>query len=415
MSIQNTHTRWLWSILCAVISAHTVTPALAQGAPPAVVMTDAAKIQPLQRQRSATGDVRAIRRARLAAQVEGFVVSFDAFEGQVVKAGELIAQLDDERARFDLDRAVAEHEAAKALVLEQEAEVERAENDLDRLRQLDRDGISSPQELDDAIAADRSARAMLASAEAQVTAAAANESLAKRHLKDTKIVAPFDGVVVERLSEVGQWVGAGGEIVTVVATGQVDVWIDVPERYVRFLNTNGSPAKVEIDIPSADLHEQVTVTRVVPVADERSRLFPVVIRMDDHEGMLRPGMSVTAMVPTGETAPVMTVHKDAVLRDDAGLFVYWAPPHTDESNPGVSGIAAVARIERLFGAGDRIAVGADIPPEGRVIVEGNERLFPGQPLMITERGGKPTGKPNGEPSGEQGNKPDSTVAEGGGA
>ena len=386
-------TRWL-----VVASAMASCTTSAQnGPPPAVVVSDAARIEPLQRQRSATGDVRATRSARLAAQVEGFVSRFDVFEGQVVRAGAPIASLDDERARLDLDRSIAEWEAAKATVLEREAEVERAREDLVRLRELDRDGISSPQELDDAIAADRSAQALLARAKADVVAAAASRDLAQRHLRDTQIVAPFDGVIVERLTEVGQWLGSGGAVATIVATGQVDVWIEVPERYVRFLNGREDPASIEVNVPSAGFRETRKVTRVVPVADERSRLFPVVIRMSDEDGVLRPGMSASALVPTGEIEPVLTVHKDAVLRDDAGMFVYWAAPFEDPQNPAVGGIAAVARIERLFGVGDRIAVNAEMPPGAGVIVEGNERLFPGQPLMVTARSEQPQSEPAQEP------------------
>ncbi|MBO6738973.1 MAG: hypothetical protein JJ916_03850, partial [Phycisphaerales bacterium] len=90
---------------------------------------------------------------------------------------------------------------------------------------------------------------------------------------------------------------------------------------------------------------------------------------------LRPGMSLTAYVPTGVQGDYITVHKDAIVRTATGEVVYF-------SNDGIS---AIAPIERLFAVGNRVAVRSPVLQAGMTVVtSGNERMFPGQPLNILD-------------------------------
>lgn len=84
-------------------------------------------------------------------------------------------------------------------------------------------------------------------------------------------------------------------------------------------------------------------------------------------------MTVVGLVPTGEPKEAMTISKDAVLRNETGNFVYFDG----------GGVAAIAPIRVEYAVGDRVVVQSDVLRPGmQVIVEGNERLFPSQPLMI---------------------------------
>ena len=105
------------------------------------------------------------------------------------------------------------------------------------------------------------------------------------------------------------------------------------------------------------------------------------------------------MVPTGKKEALLTVSKDAILRNAAGEYVY--------INSG--GVAAVAPIERRFAVGNRVVIRSPMVREGvQVVVEGNERMFPGQPLVILNGDGVSGG---GGGSGEQGGV-DGTEGEG---
>ena len=132
---------------------------------------------------------------------------------------------------------------------------------------------------------------------------------------------------------------------------------------------------------------------VVPQADALSRLFPVRLIVDDPESQLRPGMSLTAMVPTGTQAELLTVSKDAILRNAAGEYVYY----------NNNGTAALAPITRLFSVGSRVVIRSPlIRPGVQVVIEGNERMFPTQPMIIFELDGNPPPAPTTPASGSEG-------------
>ena len=125
-----------------------------------------------------------------------------------------------------------------------------------------------------------------------------------------------------------------------------------------------------------------TITQIVPAVDPRSRLFPVRIAVPNDRNLLQPGMSVTAMIPTGAKEEMLTISKDAILRDDAGEFVYVAMPNEQAPDSPFKEIAMPMRISRQFAIGSRVAIMAgSVYPGARLIVEGNERMFPTQPIV----------------------------------
>ncbi len=339
--------------------------------------------------RSVTGGIVSRRRSLLAAQAEGFILELTPNAGDTVKKGEMIARLDDEIALLEHKLSEADLRAARGVVAEREASLARLRRDLARTKQLADQGSATPSSLDSAETAVRTTEALLAQAEAAVLAEESRVALSKRRIDDMTIVAPFDGRVVRKETEVGEWVSAGDPVVEIVSLTELEARIDVPEHLVGYLSQDlGS---IPMTIPGLGKNADTTarVISVIPQGDPLSRMFPVRLSVEidlapggDGVG-LRPGMSVTAFVPTGSVEPVLTIHKDAVLRDDAGLFVYMAVPNSDPGNPAVTGQAVPARITRLFASGDRVAIRpGQVQPGSWLLVEGNERVFPTQPLLV---------------------------------
>ena len=347
------------------------------GPPPANVMVDTVKAEELVRQRVVTGEIRSRLTSALASQVEGFVVELRVDAGDVVKAGDVIARLDDARAKIEVDRARAELEFARSVVAQREVERDNAARDLDRVEQLSELGSSGVSQLDSAKTLVASREALWAQANAEVVSAESDLALMERELADMTVEAPFDGRVTMKHSEVGQWIGRGDALVTIVSLTKLEARIDIPEDvYSAVVDAQEHEGKIEMMLPAIDGRVFGMISSILPSADSLSRLFPVRIMVDDPDSKLRPGMSLSAWVPTGEPGEFVTVHKDAIVRTATGEVVYW-------SNDGVS---AIAPITRLFAVGDRVAIRSAVLRDGMsVVVSGNERMFPGQPLMVQER------------------------------
>lgn len=340
------------------------------GPPPASVVVDAARMERVEGLREVTGALRAVRRSLVAAEAGGRVLELTVAEGDEIEAGAVIARLDEAIVRLERDQAVAQIAVREATVREREAELEKTERDLSRLRELQQRSSASQNEVLDAQTAVVAAEARLQEARAELEVARSAEALAAERLANMQVTAPFTGRVVTKRTEVGQWVREGEPVVELVQLDEIEAWLDVPERFVNRLSTTGAVVQVRVQALGETLRG--TVAQIVPAADPLSRIFPVRVRLANDQGLLRPGMSATGLAPTGQDVDVLTVHKDAILRDEGGPYLYF--------NAG--GAAVAARIEELFPIGGRVAIRSrQIQPGTEIVVEGNERLFPGQPLQ----------------------------------
>lgn len=386
----------IWKSFAAALVAVTVSSAGAQDEPPPqAVRVEAAKLERVEQWRPVTGELRTARRASLAAEGEGLVVEITVREGDQVTAGQTIARLRDVLARIEVDRAKARVRAGAGLIVQREAELAELRLDLTRTRELFDKGSAAQNELDRAETAVKAADALLTQAQAALAAEEAELARDERHVRDLEIRAPFDGVVVAKQTELGQWVNQGDPVVELVSLTEIEAWIDVPERYVDRLRDEALQVRIQIEATGETL--EAPVSAVVPEIDPLSRLFPVRVRLNNEAGRLKPGMSVTGVVPTGDAAESLIIAKDAILRDDVGQFVYHAA-----GAPGAQ-VAAVARVEVLFatGAAHVVVRSPQLAAGSLVVIEGNERMgYPGRALIVTnapQQASAPAEPGDGEP------------------
>ncbi len=379
--------------VCARVAALIVLAlsSCAWALPVANVRVAPAVMQRLMVPRAVTGEIVTLRHSLLASQVEGSVVSIGVNAGDTVAEGDVVARLDDTLARLDVATAEADLVAARGVVAQREAELARFRNDYERVEMLLKEGTTTESERDAALADVRTTEALLAQAHARVTSAEAALSRARKRLSDKTIVAPFAGRVIRKSTEVGEWVTPGNTVAEIVSLRDVEARIDVPEHLVGLLKQDVGRITLRIPGLGSDAVVDASVIGVVPQADRLSRMFPVRLAVRAADGALMPGMSLTAYVPTGSVEPVLTVPKDAVLRDDAGEFVYLAVPYHSDQNPAVTAQAMPARITRRFAVGDVVAImPGRVHPGSWVLVEGNKRAFPTQPLVVQD---PPAGSP----------------------
>ncbi|MCA9291860.1 MAG: efflux RND transporter periplasmic adaptor subunit, partial [Phycisphaerales bacterium] len=350
---------------CLIVLAGLATVAGAQ--PPPTPVRVAPVTRPMvQEQRLATGDLRAIRIASLAAQEPGLVRELRVREGDRLAAGDVIATLDRRRLELHLDRAVADLAVAKTIVDQRRLDAEDARIDLDTIRGAHAQGAVNDRELRSNELKDGVALALLDEARQRVIAIESDIQLLRERLIDTTIVAPFAGVVIARHTEVGQWVGEGAAVVDVLAIDAVEVWIDVPQEYYDLIRSGDPTVTLEVDATGRTIES--TSMRIIPRVDARARNFRIVMTLDNGAGALAPGMSITAWVPTGASSPQLTVPRDAILRNDAGAYLYVVREQADGAAP----VVLPAPVQILFPWRDRFVVRADRLHEGdRVVVEGN--------------------------------------------
>lgn len=340
-------------------------------APPANVRLDAVVEEIVAQQREATGQIVTLRRSAVATQEAGLVIELDLEPGDAVEKDQVLARLDDARASLEVVRWEARIAADRALVEQRKAELARFERDLARIDELAARASAGQSELDRARTDVESQRAQLAEATATVRVSESELALARRRMEDMTIRAPFAGRVVSKQTEAGQWVSQGSSVVTIISLNELEARADIPERSVGALQRGGGT--LEVFVPALGRRLVGELIEIVPEADSLSRLFPIRISVKDPEGLLRPGMSLTATVPTGESGPALTISEDAILRNQAGEFVYF----------DAGGTAQVAPITRLFSTGSRIAVRSPALRAGSLlVVEGNERMFPTQLLNV---------------------------------
>ena len=358
------------------------------GPPPARVRLDAARIQTVEPMRRVTGELAPTRRSSVASKRDAQVIEVLVDRGDTVQSGQVIARLDAELAMIELERAEADLMAAESLVTQREAEALRAKRDLARTRVMLQDNAVFQTEVEDRETDNAAAQARLHQAQAEAASSRANVADARKAIEDMVIVAPYTGQVVAKLTEVGQWVREGDGVIEIIEVAPIDAWFDVPEQYLPALRKE-SATTVQVLAEATGLTSQGKVTAILAQGDALGRKFPVRVRLDNTDGLLLPGMSIVGVVPTGGTEQALTIHKDAVLRNAAGAFVYIDG----------GGVAAVAPVEIQYAVGDRFVVRSPMIRDGTgLVIEGNERMYPGQPLMILS--GAPENAPSTEGAGE---------------
>lgn len=363
------------ALVVLIVVSFTVSIA-AQGLPPTAVRVDAVRLEKVQDQRLVTGELRAVRRAKVATEESGVVLEVPIEEGHAVKKGDVLARLDNKRLEIELRQIEADEEVAKSGLEERRADAQWRELDLENYRGLAKGGASNPKELYDAESQARIAKAKQSAAERLVQSIHAKADLLRKRIADTTITAPFDGIVVSKMTEQGQWLNAGDAAVEVISTGAIDAWLDVPQQFAGPIMGKTPTVNVMIEATHAVL--ETSQLRTVPQVDLKARSFAVIARLANADNALAPGMSVTAWIPTGDMAERLTVHKDALLRSDFGAFVYVAR----NTAPNAPAIATPADVQVLFALSDRFVVkSSTLAASDLVIVEGNERLFPSAPVL----------------------------------
>ena len=292
-------------VLALGASCATEAPA-AQSAPPPPVHTATLRRESLIPTSTATAEILANRESDMRAETSGRVVATYVDGGDRVEAGEILI-------RLDVGRTASAVQAAQAALTQSDARLQQAERELARTERLVATGGLPEQRLDDA-------RDAVGMATAARVAARAEAKLARRGLTEAVVRAPFDGTVVERAIEVGEWASPGSALLTLADTSRLKARVLLDPREALDVEV-GSKADV---LAFARPNERFAgrVVRVGEVIDPRTRRLPVEIEIDDPKGRLRPGLVGRFVVETGDPKFVLRVPLESIFERFDRQHVY---------------------------------------------------------------------------------------------
>lgn len=252
------------------------------------------------------GELRAVERAMIAAEVDGRITEILRDEGDSVAAGETLLHIDPERRELDLANARAQLGEAVAAAKE-------ALRDQRRLAQLRERGAASQAQLDAANTALEAARSRRLAAEAGV-------GVAERALRNAQVEAPFAALVAKRMVSRGEFVTPGAPLFDLVAMDPIEVEFRLPER---------DSGRVELDQPVAirvaplpDEVFEARISMVSPVIDPQTRTLRIEARLANPEGLLRPGLFARVDVGVARRSGIVMVPEQAVMQRALGPIVY---------------------------------------------------------------------------------------------
>ena len=327
------------------------------GTPVAVARVESSKISPTF---TFTGSITVRRQALLSPRVSGLVKTVDIEAGDRIQAGDVILELDSTLAAIELRLMESDLALAQAGLKEAQRLVNEA-NDLGDSGFPRSARLTRETELEQA-------KLTALRTEAEVEA---EKELIQRH----KIIAPFSGIIAQKLTEMGEWVETGDSVIELVGDGDFRLEVRVPqERINEALQTETVIIRLP-GLPGEEIRGRVDA--LGPVVDPGTRTFLVRITIENPPPILKPGMSAVAVFQPESTESVFLIPRDAIIRIDNGDTLVWTIQEGDD------GLTASSRKVELGSSRDNQSIVISGLSEGeRVVVRGNESLRENQSVRI---------------------------------
>lgn len=302
----------------------------------------------------------------------GAVGHLEADEGDAVRAGQLLARLDDARLRATRRRAAAGVSLAAAAVDVARADFALARRTAERIDDVRSRGHASVQQHDDARLARDAAEARLAVARAELEAARAELAVADERLADARIVAPFDGVVARRLVDEGARVSPGGLVLELVETTAPEVRVALPLAEARRLAADAAPDR-SYPLEAEDAVLEGRFEHLLPRLDSGTRTATAVFAVPGPEAP-PAGALVELLLDRATPAPGFWLPMDALTEAQRGLWAVLAV--------GDGGLVERHLVELLHTEGDRVYARGTLADGAAVVSTGVHRIVPGERVRV---------------------------------
>lgn len=281
---------------------------------------------------TATGTVQPTTQVEISSELSGTLATVEVDYNAEVAVGQVLARLDATKLAAQVANAEASLAGARAGLAQARATAREAAADLERARELDRRGIRSQTDLETAEAVDERARAAVQSAEASLTLAEANLTLQRADLAKAVIRSPIKGIVLDRAAEPGQIVASSlsAPVLFTLAEdlAQMELQVDIDEADIGHVAV-GNAAQFTVEAyQGRPFPAEIVQLRYAPQDTDGVVTYTGVLRVENPEGLLRPGMTATADIVVQQVDQALTV-PNAALR--------YSPPQAAAGGGGSRG------------------------------------------------------------------------------
>src|SRR5262245_45202459 len=359
---------WNWPRL----APHGGTPPQARGPAPAPVHTAVVETKSFPVFLSGLGTVQATNTVPVRSRVDGQIERVAFEEGQMIKEGDLLVQIDPAPFKAALDQAVAK-------LGQDEASLTNAKQDLQRTSILSKQGNATQQLLDQRTA-------QVASLTAQVQADQAAIASAKVQLDYTTIKSPLSGRAGFRLVDAGNIVHANDQngILSITQLQPISVVFTAPEQQLPAISEALKSGPMQVTAFSSDGQKRLadgTLKLIDNQVDAASGTIRLKATFDNKDGALWPGLSVSTRLLIKTINNVVVVPDRAVQRGPDGLFAYVVPADGKAQLRDLK----VGRIED-----GQALVETGLAPGERIVTSGHYRVQAGHPVEIVDGQGRQT-------------------------
>ena len=291
----------------------------------------------------------------VGSEVDGIIKRLLVDEGSTVKQGDLLLEIDDEKLRLEV-------EESEAMLREGRARYEHAQATLKRMSSLFEQGVIGQQELDDSRNQELMNQAAVENTQAKL-------SRFKKELGDTRVLAPMDGVISERLVSAGEYVKIGASLFKIVDANPLKLAFTLPERNAGEIKI-GQKVKVTTRVYAGEMFEG-EVYFINPKVETETRTIEVKAWVDNSDFKLRPGYFVDVKVLLGRKKSLVLPEGAVLVRE--GSVVVMAV---------VDGVISYKRVAPGVRFSGKVEILQGITPEDSIVVSGRSEITEGTSVTI---------------------------------
>jgi membrane fusion protein (multidrug efflux system) len=291
----------------------------------------------------------------VGSEVDGIIKRLLVDEGSTVKQGDLLLEIDDEKLRLEV-------EESEAMLREGRARLEHSQATFKRMNSLFDQGVIGQQELDDARNQELMNRAGLENTQAKL-------SRFKKELGDTRVLAPMDGVVSERMVSAGEYVKIGASLFKIVDANPLKLAFTLPEKNTGEIRT-GQKVQVTTRVYAGQMFDG-EVYFINPKVEAETRTIEVKARVDNSEYKLRPGYFVDVKILLGRQRSLVLPESAVLVREGSVVVMAVA-----------GGVISYKRVAPGVRFNGKVEILEGITPQDDIVVSGRSEITEGTRVTI---------------------------------